>query len=564
MHSLSGRERQTFALPVGNRGVVLDEEFKGLPAKSVIKTLFGASVPDAAAFTRWWVRSADRGEAQVGVWRRTSERKWQYEQTFVHITPSGISKLSQWFAQVLEKLDGPTREKALKLAELRDEYRRQAAEILAKGAKGWSPERVVQALASAKAAYERTVGSAEFREVRAAILDAASENYPIAQKVLLRTVEKTIEDPQQLTIDLAKGVLTGGGTVTPIVAGNAMEATLEVLVEEGVMTSEEANLLRAANILIQASRSLSDADTLLEQVDAVRTTYRGLVEVGVIEQDFDAGRITVRLGTGSRQLDLSLLGCIKKTLARNEQSAEAHPREFTNSVGMKFVLIPAGKFMMGSPDGEEDRDDDEQQHRVQITKPYYLGQTEVTQGQWESVMGTKPWEGKRYVKEGSAYAATYVSWDDAQKFCRSLREKDRRTYRLPTEAEWEYACRGGTTTAYHFGDDVSQLDQYAWFNDNAYHVGDKYAHQVGQKRVNALGLYDMHGNVWEWCQDWYDRDYASSSPTDPTGPSSGSSRVLRGGSWLCNAVYCRSEFHLHDSPGYRDYYDGFRVVCELE
>ena len=237
--------------------------------------------------------------------------------------------------------------------------------------------------------------------------------------------------------------------------------------------------------------------------------------------------------------------------------------EFTNSIGMKLKLIPAGEFLMGSPEDEEDRDDDEQQHRVRITQPYYLGTTEVTQGQWEQVMGSQPWSGEKYVKEGSDYAASYVSWDDAVEFCKKLSAKEGRTYRLPTEAEWEYACRAGATTVYSFGNS-SDLSEYAWWGGLA---GDgncqdeRYAHQVGQKRSNAWGLYDMHGNVWEWCRDWYADDYYANSPTDgPTGPATGSARVGRGGGWSDDPRGCRSAYRSWGTPVLRSGILGFRVA----
>ena len=237
------------------------------------------------------------------------------------------------------------------------------------------------------------------------------------------------------------------------------------------------------------------------------------------------------------------------------------PRLVTNRLGMQLRLIPAGEFLMGSPLTERGRDDAEEQHRVRITKPYYLGVTEVTQGQWKSVMGTEPWSGKSYVRGGSDYPATYVPWTEAVEFCKKLSQREGEPYRLPTEAEWEYACRAGSKTAYSFGDAASSLKDYEWFRDNADHAGEDYAHRVAQKRANAFGLYDMHGNVWEWCADWYDKDYYGKSPlSDPTGPDSSSFRVVRGGCWYAPSHVCRSAFRARGLTDYRTSSLGFRVL----
>lgn len=219
--------------------------------------------------------------------------------------------------------------------------------------------------------------------------------------------------------------------------------------------------------------------------------------------------------------------------------------QIQNSVGMQFKRIPAGSFLMGSPESENGRADDEQQHEVSITRDYYIGTTEVTQSQWEAVMGTTPWKGEEKTREGAEYAASYISWNDAVKFCEELSRMDGRTYRLPTEAEWEYACRAGNRARYSFGsadlaifgDDEDMLEQYAWYYDSE----PNYASKVGRKSPNGFGLYDMHGNVWEYCQDLYD-DYLPGSVTDPTGPSSGSRRVKRGGSFATEALKCRSAY----------------------
>jgi formylglycine-generating enzyme required for sulfatase activity len=188
---------------------------------------------------------------------------------------------------------------------------------------------------------------------------------------------------------------------------------------------------------------------------------------------------------------------------------------------------------------------------------------QVTQEQWRQVLGTTPWKGESFTIEGSDVAASYVSWDDAVKFCERLSQKEGRRYRLPSEAEWEYTCRAGTTTAYSFGDDEQQLGAYAWFDGNAWSKGEKYAHRVGQKRPNAFGLYDVHGNVWEWCADWYDAGYYAKAPaSDPPGHPSGSFRVLRGGSWNDVPVNLRSSYRLYYTPDDRLSSTGCRVVLE--
>ena len=223
---------------------------------------------------------------------------------------------------------------------------------------------------------------------------------------------------------------------------------------------------------------------------------------------------------------------------------------------MEFRLIEPGTFMMGSPENEAGRyDKDETQHRVTLTKPYYLGVYEVTQDEYERLMGINPsdFKDKRNPVEN-------VSYDDAIAFIKRLNDLPEekaagRSYRLPTEAEWEYASRAGSSTAYCFGDDETRLGEYAWYYKNS----GSTTHPVGEKRPNGWGLYDMHGNVWEWCNDWYG-EYPSGSVTDPTGASSGSLRVYRGGSWDSLAAGCRSAFRLRFVPSLRCNDLGFRLV----
>ena len=240
---------------------------------------------------------------------------------------------------------------------------------------------------------------------------------------------------------------------------------------------------------------------------------------------------------------VAMTGCDSRVLADGPAKAVA---PVVNSIGMRFVPIPAGTFTMGRGTTA---------HKVTLTQPFELGVYEVTQEQYEQVMGKNPSEFK-----GPQNPVVGVSWADAVEFCRKLSampaEKTAgHVYRLPTEAEWEYACRSGTTTAYGFGDDASRLGDYGWFDGNS----DSSTHPVGEKKPNAWGLYDMHGGVYEWCQDWYG-DYPSGSATNPTGATSGSDRVLRGGGWFSGARDCRSAYRSWNTPGFRDSSLGFRVL----
>jgi len=234
------------------------------------------------------------------------------------------------------------------------------------------------------------------------------------------------------------------------------------------------------------------------------------------------------------------------------------PVEMTNSIGMKFVLIPPGEFKMGSRDSDRSTSSNEKpQHKVRITRPFYLGGCEVTQAQYVRVMRSNP---SKFRGSGPDAPVDSVSWEDATEFCRRLSKlvaKKGAQYRLPTEAEWEYACRAGTTTAWCFGDDEAELLNYAWYKPNTR----KKTHSVGQKKPNPFGLRDIYGNVWEWCQDKYaEHYYANSPPSDPMNATVGSRRVYRGGS--CDvARVCRSAVRRDGSPSLRHPFLGFRVAA---
>nr|WP_315425807.1 formylglycine-generating enzyme family protein [uncultured Albidiferax sp.] len=243
-----------------------------------------------------------------------------------------------------------------------------------------------------------------------------------------------------------------------------------------------------------------------------------------------------------------------------------------NGLGMAFVLVPAGSFMMGSAVGEPDAKANENpRHRVHISRPFYMATHEVTQAQWQTVTGSSPYDHERSnpflglpgmaerIRQPQNPAT--VSWNDAQAFISQLNQREGHTrYRLPTEAEWEYAARAGTTTAYSFGNDIAQLGRYAWYGED-FQTGS--SHPVGRKLPNPWGLYDVHGNVWEWVQDWYAPGYGTSDPTsDPRGPAAGTERVVRGGSWHVTADGWRSAFRKPYAPDYRGISIGFRLVMD--
>ena len=222
------------------------------------------------------------------------------------------------------------------------------------------------------------------------------------------------------------------------------------------------------------------------------------------------------------------------------------------NVSFEMIKVEAGSFIMGctNEQGSDCYDSENPSHRVTITQDYYIGKYEVTQELYEAVMGVNPSRWKAYNRP-----VEMVSWNDAQEFCAELSRMTGRRFTLPTEAEWEYAARGGkkNTNAKYSGS--SSVNNVAWYDGNS----GNQTHPVGTLRPNELGIYDMSGNVWEWCQDWYG-SYSSTSQTDPAGPGSGSDRVLRGGSWGSGARGCRVAYRFNITPDYRSNYFGFRIV----
>ena len=230
------------------------------------------------------------------------------------------------------------------------------------------------------------------------------------------------------------------------------------------------------------------------------------------------------------------------------------PATTVNSIGMEFATIPSGSFKMGGDKHLEQAEDHENPiHAVSFSNPFLMGKYVVTQGQWSAVMESNP----------SAFTddlrpVERVSWNDVQAFIAALNNRENiYGYRLPTEAEWEYAARAGSQRAYTFGQEAGALDQYAWYRKNSRNQ----THPVGQLEPNAWGLYDMHGNVHEWCQDWFDREYYSRSPSHaPRGPEEGLAKSLRGGDWGSGKWYCRCASRSLSSPDRRSNRVGVRLV----
>lgn len=267
------------------------------------------------------------------------------------------------------------------------------------------------------------------------------------------------------------------------------------------------------------------------------------------------------MDAASRDASQLLKEC-QKNHQRQWQGTKAGERKVIKIKDVEFAFrwCPAGKFTMGSPSEESGRYDNEKQHEVTLTKGFWMLETEVTQKQWKAIMGNNP----SYL-QGDDLPVENVSWDNCQAFCKKCKELGL-PVQLPTEAQWEYACRAGSKTAYFWGNALNgDKANCMGTNPCGTDASGKYLGKitsVGSYDANAWGLFDMHGNVWEWCQDWYE-EFSSDSVTDPTGASKGSSRVIRGGGWNSFAKGCRSAYRDNCYPGDRDLNMGFRVMRSL-
>ena len=338
-----------------------------------------------------------------------------------------------------------------------------------------------------------------------------------------------------------------------------------------------------ANATVAAQKKAIEDESLkltqaLERMKGLEADSRALVAVReelqklkpkLMSAEAEAAKWKTEADTAQK-----LVAGLRKSIedAAKNSGTKAGDRRVLKIKGVDFAFrwCPAGSFKMGSPSSEPYRGTNETQHNVTLTQGFWMLETEFTQEMWFAVMGTRLWQRQSFVKEGANYPATYVSWNDAILCCQNLTMEAqnagvlaaRESITLPTEAQWEYACRAGTSTAYSFGDDYKKLGEYAWFDKNAGDIYQSYAHGVGMKKPNPWGLSDMHGNVYEFCQDWYG-DYDKAVTIDPDGPTTGKNRVLRGGSLNGGSGHARSAQRYGDAPDNRGFhfFIGFRVVC---
>ena len=336
------------------------------------------------------------------------------------------------------------------------------------------------------------------------------------------------------------------------------------LAEKGEKLAAELRYVAAADMLHEAVGLAGNKTPFLKRaneleaeasrdIDAQLTQAQNLIDQGGLENVSSAFQIISQILAVRPQHQETLL-------LKDKMLGKPVSLDIGNGTLMEFVVIPSGTFLMGSHKNEEGRDQNEGiQRDITLTKPFWMATTEVTQEQYGSLMS------RNFSENQNIQNAAVVSWNDAVLFCQKLSDKTGFHVHLPSEAEWEYACRAGTTTRFSFGDDDKKLGEYAWFRSNAYDANEQYAHAVARKKPNPWGLYDMHGNLWEWCNDWYSENNTNSEPLeDPQGPSSGEYRVLRGGSWFSASKHCRSASRYWLSSDDKENIVGFRVVLELK
>ena len=336
----------------------------------------------------------------------------------------------------------------------------------------------------------------------------------------------------------------------------------------GVMTG-------AKYILIAESANYSHTEILvlanLVDIESGKIVNSSIPKVTSIESEaltkscIDIAKTLLNIGGGMSSTSSTSYSHTSTSSYGNNSSFSSN--EFTETawgINMKMIRVEGGDFLMGCTSEQGSCESDEQNVRRVTVDGFYIGMLEVTQSQWEKVMGTSIYQ--QWTKAGNSgtptrgvgpdYPMYCVSWEEAMEFCRVLSNKTGRTYTLPTEAQWEYAARGGNRPDGTKYAGSNMIDAVAWYDSNS----GGSTHIVGSKRANALGIYDMSGNVWEWCKDWYANSYVSYDTNNPMGPSSGSGRVLRGGGWGGNAQYCRVALRGIYTPSGRRSDGGFRLI----
>lgn len=327
-----------------------------------------------------------------------------------------------------------------------------------------------------------------------------------------------------------------------------------ILIAEAANYSNTEILVLANLVDVESGKIVNSSVPIVTSMDSETLT----------KSCIDIAKTLLNIGGGTMPIRTTTTTTYSQT-GYASQPAPAANQDFTETawgINMKMIWVEGGDFLMGCTSEQSDCENDEQNVRRVTVDGFYIGMLEVTQSQWEKVVGTSIYQQKSKAGRDSTpgagpdYPMYYVSWDEAMEFCRLLSNKTGRTYTLPTEAQWEYAARGGNKNegAKYAGSNM--IDAVAWYTDNS----GSSTHIVGSKRANALGIYDMSGNVWEWCKDWYAYSYVSYDTNNPVGPSSGSGRVNRGGSWGSTASGCRVANRSGDSPGNRINILGFRVV----
>jgi formylglycine-generating enzyme required for sulfatase activity len=323
---------------------------------------------------------------------------------------------------------------------------------------------------------------------------------------------------------------------------------------------DEWNIAVGERITDKVQRGLTSANYL-----AVWLT-RASVESGWVEREWQSKYHAEIAGNSTIILPLLAEDCAIPPLLSDKRYADFRSNytngladllrsvglwDWENPFGMKFKLIIPGAFVMGSQNGEEN---ERPPHQSPMNWPFYMEANAVTQGDWARLMGTEPWKGVPHVKEGNDFPAVNVTWFEAQDYARRLSDSDKdNSYYLPTEEEWEYAARAGTTTEFSFGDDERDMPFYGWYRDITQNA-EEFPHEVGMKRANPWGLYDMHGNVWEWTYSWYFGSYAAQPKMNPD------EKVLRGGAWDYRAYGARSAFRVSKLPNRTDATVGFRLI----